>query len=652
MSSSKGSFSIDLAAWLLASIQLGSAPPATAILMASVSAIVLAGPAQAQVEDDEDDEDDDEDEDPIEDGDLLDDDTGDDVDDDTGDDIGDDTGDDIGDDTGDDVGDDTGDDIGDDTGDDVGDDSGDDVGDDTGDDIGDDTGDDVGDDSGDDAGDDTGDDVGDDTGDDVGDDTGDDVGDDSGDDVGDDSGDDAGDDVGDDTGDDVENGPSGDDDDGPGSDVDDSPASDDDGGGNDTGTGSSDDDNGSEDDKPSARNSDDDDDAPGGSGVRGVSPSSGAHPKDPDERPDTRSGSSAGLVDDEGYPLANKDILTFDLGPTDLSLLKDVGFRLMDQTQLDGLGASLQRLRPPAGMSLPQAADALREALPAAPFDYNHIFGLPASDSLEDEGRVVQKVGGKHSGEGAVVAMIDTLVDASHPSLLTRKVVVKDFARRKKGRDSDHGTAVASIIVGYDPSADYRGIVPGATLLAANVFSVSKDGVPETDAKALLEALDWAASQGAGVINFSIAGPPSDILEAAIKRLTAKGHIITAAVGNDGPAAPPVYPATYTDVVGVTAVDIDGKIYRRAGRGEQVDIAAPGVKILAAGPNRTYSAVTGTSFATPVVSALLSLQNPIPEKDASRRAEAFTEEARDLGASGTDPTFGHGLVHVDVEEVN
>ena len=207
-------------------------------------------------------------------------------------------------------------------------------------------------------------------------------------------------------------------------------------------------------------------------------------------------------------------------------------------------------------------------------------------------------------------------------------------------------------MVGLDPDTDYRGIVPGARLLAANVFSVSKEGVPETDTKALLEALDWAASEGAGVINFSIAGPPSDILEAAIKRLTDKGHIITAAVGNDGPAAPPVFPATYSDVVGVTAVDIDGKIYRRAGRGAQVDIAAPGVKILAAGPNGTYSAVTGTSFATPVVSALLSLENPTPGKDASKRAEAFTQEARDLGASGTDTTFGHGLVQIEIEEVN
>jgi Subtilase family len=496
------------------------------------------------------------------------------------------------------------------------------------------------------AGDDPGADVGDEVGgDDIGDDAGDDIGDDAG--AGDDAGDDGG---GDDTGDD-----GGADDDGGGDDTgDDGSTGDDDGAGGDDGPGGGDGNtNDDDDDGPSGASSgNDDDDAPGGAGVRGVAPSSGAGPKDPDEKPDTRSGSSDVLVDDEGYPLADRDILTFDLGPTDLSILKEIGFRIVAQTRLDGLDTSLQRLRPPSGMSMPDAADALRNSLPAAPFDYNHVFGLPASDKLEDEGRKVQKVGGKRSGEGAIVAMIDTLVDPLHPSLSTRKIVVKDFAGSTKGRDSGHGTAVASIIVGFDPAADYRGIVPGAKLLAANVFSVSKEGVPETDTRILLEALDWAAAQGAGVINFSIAGPPSDILEAAVKRLTEKGHIITAAVGNDGPAAPPVFPATYSNVVGVTAVDIDGKIYRRAGRGAQVDIAAPGVKILAAGPDGSYGAVTGTSFATPVVSALLSLENPKPGKDASKRADAFTLSARDLGIAGTDPTFGHGLVQIEIEEVN
>ncbi len=414
----------------------------------------------------------------------------------------------------------------------------------------------------------------------------------------------------------------------------------------------------------SARGGDDDDDPPGGSGsgtsggdetggagIRGVTPSSGGAAKDPDERPDTRSSNGSELVDDQGYPLASRDVIAFDLGRTEHALAQELGFKIVEETDMPGLGAALFRLRPPEDMSMSQAADVLNAALPAAPFDYNHLYGLPASDDLGDEGRAVQKLGTKVTGTKAIIAVIDTLVDVRHPSLAKQKVTVKDFASRKGNRDRIHGTAVASIIVGYDPSADYAGIAPGATLLAANVFSVNADGLPETDTRALIAALDWAATGKAGVINISIAGPPSDVLKGAIQKLTSKGHVVTAAVGNDGPAAPPVYPAQYDGVIGVTAVDLDGKIYRRAGRGEQVDIAAPGVKILAADAEGGYSAVTGTSFATPVVSALIALSHPKPSSDAADIAGELANDASDLGTLGVDSTFGAGLVQVAVSEV-
>lgn len=580
--------------YLFACFQLALSPPIAAVLLTTASTLVLAGAAEAQVDDDEDDDDDDDaDEDDADDDDILDDDS--DVDD--GNDI--DDGGDV-----DDV-------------DDPGDEDLDDV----------------------DDGGDTGD------VDDV-----DDI--DDGDDV-----DDAGDT------DDVDDADEGNDDDGGDDDGgEDDDGDDDDGGEDDDGQASngarSDDDE--EDDEDEDEDDDDDvpaprsreDDAPGGAGIRGVTPSSGTEARDPDERPDTRSGASAALVDDEGYPLANRDILSFDLGDSDIALLEELGFKMVEQKDYAGLGARLNRFRPPSGMSLPEAADTLRESLPAAPFDYNHVFGLPASDRLEDEGRKPQKLGDAFSGEGATIAIIDTLVDKRHPSLSGQKVQVADFARNGRGRDTEHGTAVASIIVGYDLSADYRGVVPGAFLLAANVFTVSKDGIPETDTRALLEALDWAASEGAAVINFSLAGPPSEVLENAIKRLIDKGVVITAAVGNDGPAAPPVFPATYDGVVGVTAVDIDGKIYRRAGRGDQVDIAAPGVKLVAASAGGGYDAVTGTSFATPVVSALLALEHPAPASEGLARAEAFARKAKDLGSPGPDQVYGLGLVQINVSEVD
>ena len=456
-------------------------------------------------------------------------------------------------------------------------------------------------------------------------------------------------------GDDGGNGGGGDDDDGAGSDDGSTNGSGDDddegapvsGRGGGAGGGSDDDDE----EAPRGSGSSGSGDETGGAGIRGVSPSSAGSAKDPDERPDTRSSNGSELVDDEGYPLASRDVIAFDLGRTERALAEELGFKIVEETNLPGLGASLFRLRPPEDISMSQAADVLNAALPASPFDYNHLYGLPASDDLGDEGRAVQKLGTKVTGTKSVIAVIDTLVDVRHPSLAKQKITVKDFASSKGDRDRSHGTAVASIIVGYDPSADYTGIAPGATLLAANVFSVNAEGLPETDTRALISALDWAASGNAGVINISIAGPPSDVLKGAIQKLTAKGHVVTAAVGNDGPAAPPVYPAQYEGVIGVTAVDLDGKIYRRAGRGEQVDIAAPGVKILAADAKGGYSAVTGTSFATPVVSALIALSHPKQSEDGADIASVLAKDARDLGARGADSTYGVGLVQVAVSEV-
>ena len=82
--------------------------------------------------------------------------------------------------------------------------------------------------------------------------------------------------------------------------------------------------------------------------------------------------------------------------------------------------------------------------------------------------------------------------------------------------------------------------------------------------------------------------------------------MIVAAVGNDGPAAPPQYPASYAGVVAVTGVDAKGKALTEAGRARHLDFAAPGADLAAALPGRGYSSVRGTSFAAPLAAARLA----------------------------------------------
>ncbi len=116
-----------------------------------------------------------------------------------------------------------------------------------------------------------------------------------------------------------------------------------------------------------------------------------------------------------------------------------------------------------------------------------------------------------------------------------------------------------------------------------------------------------------------------------------------AAVGNQGPKSPPLYPAADPNVIGVTATDDSDKLYKGANRGTQVAVAAPGVDIMVAAPAETYRLTTGTSVAAAHVSGVIALMmgsipssiRPLHSKcsRAARRASAqpsATKSARGL----------------------
>ena len=92
-------------------------------------------------------------------------------------------------------------------------------------------------------------------------------------------------------------------------------------------------------------------------------------------------------------------------------------------------------------------------------------------------------------------------------------------------------------------------------------------------------AFGWMARERVAVINVSLVGPRNKLMERVVKTLVSRGHLIVAAVGNDGPAAPPLYPASYDGVIGVTAVDEKHRVLIEACRGKQVDFAAQGADI-------------------------------------------------------------------------
>jgi subtilisin family serine protease len=113
--------------------------------------------------------------------------------------------------------------------------------------------------------------------------------------------------------------------------------------------------------------------------------------------------------------------------------------------------------------------------------------------------------------------------------------------------------------------------------------------------------------------------------------------MIVAAVGNDGPAAPPSYPASYPGVIAVTGVDGRNRALIEAGRALHLDYAAPGADMMGAKPGGSLARLRGTSYAAPLVAARLAAQ-PKPS------LALLDREATDLGKPGPDKIYGRGLV--------
>ncbi|MDX2222939.1 MAG: S8 family serine peptidase, partial [Rhodospirillaceae bacterium] len=145
--------------------------------------------------------------------------------------------------------------------------------------------------------------------------------------------------------------------------------------------------------------------------------------------------------------------------------------------------------------------------------------------------------------------------------------------------------------------------------------------------------------------NVSLVGPPNRALETIVAGMVSRGFLVVAAVGNDGPAARPLYPASYPGVIGVTGVNAQGRALVEAARGPQVDFAAPGGDMIAADAATSFASVRGTSFAAPIVAGLLAqrLSAPNPE-NAAHAVRELAAQAEDLGARGRDDVYGAGLV--------
>jgi hypothetical protein len=335
--------------------------------------------------------------------------------------------------------------------------------------------------------------------------------------------------------------------------------------------------------------------------------------------------------DPQGDPIVRGEILALTEAGDAAERIESHGFVIERRQAIAGSDRGLAVIKVPADLATSRALRELRAEDPDGVYDFNHIYssgGLRADGPAT--GAAPRESANRPPRPRIRVGLLDTGIDSTHPVFDDSRVHRWGCGGAKV--PSAHGTAVASLLLAH----------ASGELYAADVYC----GAPTGGAvDGIVAALAWMEQEHVAVVNVSLVGPRNLLLERSVSALIDAGHVIVAAVGNDGPAAPPLYPAAYAHVVGVTAVDAQRRVLIEAERGPQVMFAAPGADLEAANLDHGYAVVRGTSFAAPTVAALLAVPLPSPDKEAAAAAvAALATQAIDLGPPGKDLTYGFGLV--------
>ncbi|MCI4657998.1 S8 family serine peptidase [Cryobacterium zhongshanensis] len=276
------------------------------------------------------------------------------------------------------------------------------------------------------------------------------------------------------------------------------------------------------------------------------------------------------------------------------------------------------------------------------------------------------------SGQGVVVASLDSGVDVSHPDLAGRWRGGTDSWFDPYGEHpvtptdlTGHGTATTGVILGGDAGGTSIGVAPGARWIAAKIFN--DRGV--ATATAIHQAFQWVLDpdhdpntpDAPQLVNgsWSIgAGPGCDLsFQPDLQALRAVGILPVFAAGNYGSgASTSVSPANYPEALAVGAVTGNDLIYTSGSRGPSTcggrtrifpDLVAPGVNILTDDRYGLYQTASGTSMAAPnATGALALLLSSVPGLTTDQAQAALTATALDLGPTGPDPSYGSGRLNV------
>ncbi|MFD2923721.1 S8 family peptidase [Halobacillus naozhouensis] len=271
-------------------------------------------------------------------------------------------------------------------------------------------------------------------------------------------------------------------------------------------------------------------------------------------------------------------------------------------------------------------------------------------------------------GKGNVIAIIDTGCQMDHPDLKGRIIGGKNFTTDYDGDEKNfsdnngHGTHVSGTVAAIENGNGVVGAAPQANLLVLKVLTGEGSGQMQWIIDAIEYAANWTGPNGEKVRVMSMSlGGPKDIpeLHTVIKDAVLKHDIsVVCAAGNsgDGRGDTPEYgyPGAYNEVIQVGAVDFERNLAEFTNTNNEIDLVAPGVKVLSTHLEGKYAKLSGTSMATPHVSGALALIISLAEEQFQRRmteAEIFSQLVkRTVSLGNSKIAEGNGLLSLALQD--
>lgn len=246
-----------------------------------------------------------------------------------------------------------------------------------------------------------------------------------------------------------------------------------------------------------------------------------------------------------------------------------------------------------------------------------------------------------------LVAVCDTGFDVNHPDLAAN--MRTDLAYNAQDGSNyiydanGHGTGTAGTLGAVGNNAvGVSGVNWNVDIIPVRIAISDTNSSAYTSTMA--KCIEYAADNGARVVNLSYGGIQYATIDTVAKYLRSKNGLLFMSAGNEGQEFP-TYP-DYTSFVGVGATDQSNNKASFSSWGDYVDITAPGVSIRTTYPDNRYVNYSGTSFSAPLtagVAALMVAANP--SITVSELETGLLSTAVDIGAAGDDNVFGHGLVN-------